>query len=518
VFEAGIQHGTYVSAKPSPWNSTVAAPESPLRRIPAGGSSLVENGPRFAVGSQGSQGCKTPTKNSLPGLEYRSPVADTSSPLKDYDAPGGFLYHRRASSRLSSLPTVPSPLGPRHSVKDPGSDVSGLVSPPPASPSQTPHRENNVKSPPLRLDLHALKVTANPQGPFGSPKSATSVSGSASPLAFSPQRSRYFKKKVMRTPQKLDLHSLKVSTNRNGSTYHSPIGNGFGHDRIITDPFVEHADDGNEASTPSPFVARATQKPTAPQVQLPAPPVFYFPESPTTQPDANNKATASVQESTQRVPATPKFHLNQPSTPTTPFFTAIAPRVNLPIPPPPLSSIQGRLFHTPETRARLDAQAAVRADWIRTEAKKIADLSRLSFSAARQFSETGSQEDYERWQRFAAAYDNATNLEKRQEERRNMFMPEGVKAMKTGAENVEGDKSASFAATSGKNGGQSEGQLLGFQMAYMERVCAEVKRRADEEKEEEITKEMLDTLSSEEKKALRLHLVARLKDAAERRA
>jgi hypothetical protein len=81
-----------------------------------------------------------------------------------------------------------------------------------------------------------------------------------------------------------------------------------------------------------------------------------------------------------------------------------------------------------------------------------------------------------------------------------------MQAMKTGA---EGDQSAAFNIA----GGQEEGKLLGFQMAYMERVCAEVKRRAKEEEEEgSISMEMLDMLSLEEKKALREHLVARLQN------
>jgi|TARA_R110002003_G_scaffold753_1_gene21438 hypothetical protein len=100
-------------------------------------------------------------------------------------------------------------------------------------------------------------------------------------------------------------------------------------------------------------------------------------------------------------------------------FTQASNRVNLPIPPPPLSSVQGRLSHDPTTRARLDAQAETRAAWIRTEAKEIADLSRLSFAAAQKYQQTGLQKDFEHWQKFAHAYEDATNLEKRQEERRN---------------------------------------------------------------------------------------------------
>lgn len=60
-------------------------------------------------------------------------------------------------------------------------------------------------------------------------------------------------------------------------------------------------------------------------------------------------------------------------------------------------------------------------------------------------------------------------------------------------------------------------------MAYMERVCAEVKRPDQGEGEvgegvDKITADMLNMLSAEEKSALREHLVGRLRRATERRS
>jgi hypothetical protein len=107
-------------------------------------------------------------------------------------------------------------------------------------------------------------------------------------------------------------------------------------------------------------------------------------------------------------------------------------------------------------------------------------------------------------------------LEKRQEQRRKMFMSKGTRVMKTGMEIFVNDQSVSFDAADGGAGYQEEKKLLGFQMAYMECVCAEVMLRTDEDKEEDgaITAELLDTLSLEEKKDLKRHLVARLEASA----
>jgi hypothetical protein len=177
-------------------------------------------------------------------------------------------------------------------------------------------------------------------------------------------------------------------------------------------------------------------------------------------------------------------------------------RSNLPIPPPPLSSIQGHYQHTAEARARLNAQKPIREDWIRTEAAKITQLSGLRYVAERRFHETRSKEDYENWQNVEKEYADATDLEKKKEERRNLFLGKrGMVALKT-------DKARDASAVNwGEVDGNGEGRLLGFKMALMERVCVEVER---DEEEVVITIEMLATLSLEEKKALRAHLIARL--------
>ncbi|KAI4606653.1 hypothetical protein J4E83_010025 [Alternaria metachromatica] len=193
-----------------------------------------------------------------------------------------------------------------------------------------------------------------------------------------------------------------------------------------------------------------------------------------------------------------------------PTFQARLPlRSNLPIPPPPLSTIEGQFEQSPEGRARLDAQKPVRSAWIRSEASKIAQLAKLRHAMEKRYEETRSDADYSAWQTLQAAYDDATDLEKRQEERRNLFLREKkMEALKT---DVVGDMSA--AASRGDKGVEGEGEekLLGYKMALMERVCAEVKPDGEEEA---ITAEMLATLSKEEKKAIRKLLVGRMERMA----
>jgi hypothetical protein len=410
----------------------------------------------------------------LSGLEHKANVTDMSPPRVLYK-PGGFEQHRRMNSRQPSLPGLPSPLGPQRYVGSLETDLSGLVSP----TSISPH-----------------------------------------------QNTRWAKKKSV----EFDLHALKVSANAVGSRPHhnSPDkGFGLGHERNITDPFVDNADTDKKSSMPSPFGAHASENmklPSASQVQIPITPTFHFPGPAPAKLPQNGISTPTYQgfdspsgRSDVRIPKTPVF---QPlpaavvASPSQAFANGIAAHVDLPIPPPVLSSVQGKLNHTPETRRRLDAQAAIRADWIRIEAGKIAELARQTYAAGEKFRETGTTEDYQLWQSLTAEYNDATNPDKKQEERRNLFMPEGMKAMRTCAETVAGGQDAAF----GQGETLDEGKLLGHQMAFMERVCAEVKRKRDGKEaqvdEEEITPEMLATLSKDEKKVLKQHLMRRLQATA----
>ncbi|CAO2650630.1 Nn.00g019220.m01.CDS01 [Neocucurbitaria sp. VM-36] len=393
-----------------------------------------------SVGSEDSNGCMSPTPDRPPNpTPPRTPtVTNRARLLQDLHVPGQTLHHRRKSSRISSLPAIPSPLGLGHSRKnDLGSDVSGLVSPLPSSSCL-----------PGTMGYGEL-----PRGPMLSGHHASEPSATGKDSTF-----------------------LRANT-------------GFVHSRKHTDPFIDEA-------------ANKWSKSPAPSPRVVPPPKRFSWASPSS---AGTPITPTLDSFTPQA-AQPSFPHLTPAFQS--FFAPTTQAEPLTIPPPALSCIQGLYNPPPEARARLDAQKAIRENWIRTEAKKIVSLKQVEVAAAVKYQQTGSQAEYEAWQRAATAFSDATNTEKRIEERRNLFLPKGMKAMRTEAGNAVAD---GLVASSAVNGGR----VLGAQMALMERVCAEVRRRDEVEEEEdvdegEITSEMLGTLSVEEKKELRDHLVGRL--------
>ncbi|KAE8842362.1 hypothetical protein HRS9139_01659 [Pyrenophora teres f. teres] len=208
--------------------------------------------------------------------------------------------------------------------------------------------------------------------------------------------------------------------------------------------------------------------------------------------------------------ASPTFTLNAP--PPRAYAPSPSPQVSarpsLPIPPPPLPGLGTHYTQNPTARARLESQKGVRETWIRTEAAKIAQLARLRHQAEQLYTKTQTQEDFELLQQVSAAFSDATSLEKKQEERRALFLKDkGMLPLKT--KRREDMSAAMREGTETEGECEGEDKLLGFAMALMERVCAEVKDREDFE--DSITTDMLATLSLEERKVLRGHLVARLK-------
>lgn len=284
--------------------------------------------------------------------------------------------------------------------------------------------------------------------------------------------------------------------------------NGPGHARKHTDPFVDSkpvlhdsqsarfpiARPSTQFQLPSQSSMRQTLTPTAALCPKSAPE-----NAPSARPPTLVTIPPVSATSVRAMPPTPAF-LSSVSRPVAQDRQLT--RSNSCILPTPLSSIQGKYHHTPEARARLEAQKPVREKWIRTKAAKIGQLARLRQNTYRRWVETNSELNYRNWQKAEAALAEATNTENKKEERRNLFLNlKGMTALKT-------DKAEDMSADSRERevrGGEEK--LLGYQMATMERVCAEVKHG---EGDAIISAEMLSTLSLDEKKALRRHLLGRL--------
>lgn len=127
-------------------------------------SRIAESDPR----SNAEAHCSTPEHYLEPSPAYLAGVSDMGSPLTNSSVGGtmgqfrlaspaqsvpqltpptrGLIHQRRASSKFSFVPVLPSPLGPGHYTDDLGSDVSGLVSPAPKTapliPTRTAERSN----------------------------------------------------------------------------------------------------------------------------------------------------------------------------------------------------------------------------------------------------------------------------------------------------------------------------------------------------------------------------------------
>ncbi|KAF2472020.1 uncharacterized protein BDR25DRAFT_366772 [Lindgomyces ingoldianus] len=192
-------------------------------------------------------------------------------------------------------------------------------------------------------------------------------------------------------------------------------------------------------------------------------------------------------------------------------------RPTLPIPPPPLPCISSKLTHTPAARAKLESQKTAREAWIKQTAAEIADLAGAKECAERRWRLTRSEGDRKAWIEAMERFNRGTCLETRQEERRNLFLGEkGMTALRTGEGNVVGDGFAgagmvgSGTYDGGNQGGgvaNGERRLLGYRMAVMERVSAEVKKTEGEERD---AREQITRMTDQEKGVMRRQTISRI--------
>ena len=123
---------------------------------------------------------------------------------------------------------------------------------------------------------------------------------------------------------------------------------------------------------------------------------------------------------------------------------------------------------------------ALRQTWIADSAREIAALARAHAAANAQYQSSRSLADLQTLHEATAALAEATSLERRVEQRRNLFMPAGVQAMRT---TVESRPQDGFGGEEMGRGRGAAGRLLGGEMALMERICGEVMRGAEERRQ-----------------------------------
>ncbi|KAF2869949.1 hypothetical protein BDV95DRAFT_576699 [Massariosphaeria phaeospora] len=354
--------------------------------------------------------------------------------------------------RLSSVPAVPSPLGPRRSSADYRSDLSGLMS----THSHTPPEHVGYTAPPPIGQIGSrhgnFVVTANHTRRGTDPFVERDASSSSTQQGYGQPH----------VPAQSTVPSLANA--QYPARFHVPSV--YGARAEDTTPSAGYAQ-------PSPYfypppVSGAQMQSV--HTQLPAGFHFAPVSGPQTQgvfpPPTHAQFSAGVRSAPLPGPQMqgaipPQAQSSQNFT----FPAVPVPRADLPIPPPLLPGFQGTIKQTPKQRARHDSRNEIRAAWIKEEGKLIADLNRAMFAAAQKFSRTNNATDHAIWQKLADEFTDATNLEKQQEKRRNLFFPEGMQAARTGPENIPRDGHA------GLQGGP--GKLLGGKMALMERQNAE---------------------------------------------
>ncbi|KAF2796250.1 hypothetical protein K505DRAFT_166497 [Melanomma pulvis-pyrius CBS 109.77] len=190
------------------------------------------------------------------------------------------------------------------------------------------------------------------------------------------------------------------------------------------------------------------------------------------------QAYARAQASKIRLPHPFDSYQANPST---------TPRHDLPMPAPATGIGLGSGITTVDNHPSTQTEAqkvAIRQAWIRNNSAQIASLARSRAAAQAKYHSTQSLEDLENLQRITRAFADATDLDKRLEERRNLFMPEGMMAMRTGVGCVAGDGFGEVPQKDGDGSGMGEkGKLLGWRMATMEKIGAEVIKGTNERKE-----------------------------------
>ncbi|KAF2002925.1 hypothetical protein P154DRAFT_532775 [Amniculicola lignicola CBS 123094] len=136
----------------------------------------------------------------------------------------------------------------------------------------------------------------------------------------------------------------------------------------------------------------------------------------------------------------------------------------------------------PTAQAPLSLQGQhklAREKWIRDSAREIALLAQKVKACQAKYLVTSKLADYQEYMHAREQFMQATSLERRLEQRRQIGLPPGMKPLRTGAGNLPGDgfQGLGFQGLGQEGGsevGDGSGKLLGYRMALMEKTCGQV--------------------------------------------
>ncbi|PVI07175.1 hypothetical protein DM02DRAFT_666930 [Periconia macrospinosa] len=192
------------------------------------------------------------------------------------------------------------------------------------------------------------------------------------------------------------------------------------------------------------------------------------------------------------------------------------------------SSLPSPLPVYPSTR---NVRDAIRDEWIRTQAARITTLYRNMQTLQQKYNNNPAgftEAEVKAYNTTRIQLEKALSLDAQVESRRSLFMPEGVKPLRTPVEEdafkgtvSEASGNRNQSQVGGENGNRNgvnlhpQSHLLGFRMALMERQCQAV---VDSKGSETAGwSRVLNGLDNEDKKAMRKRTVDDIRGSTERR-
>jgi hypothetical protein len=183
-------------------------------------------------------------------------------------------------------------------------------------------------------------------------------------------------------------------------------------------------------------------------------------------------------------------------------------------PPAPASAVPLPIPSSPLNITSITPRLTQRAVWLTKTTTRITKLCLKSGIALRTYQTTHSPADLQTWTHTIEAFRSAMSLGRLQQDRRNMCLePLGMQALRT--HEVQDTFNRHHTVDTAES---DQGHLLGFKMAFMERVCAVVKQSAGEARKTHmrgISKEVREDMSP--RRMRRKEMVLYIEKATRRR-